>query len=159
MTSTTAIHILIVEDNISDVVLLHAAFEQTGLPVTLHVTRDGEEALRFVGKHDEHRDAPTPDLILLDLNLPRLTGFDVLQTLKADAASRGIPVVVLSTSSTRVDIERSYALDAESFTTKPDTYRGLVTFVARLERFWSGTGEALHESGVDGPREPRESDA
>ncbi|ADV65968.1 response regulator [Deinococcus maricopensis] len=125
--------VLLVEDHASDAFLLQAAFEEAGVTVTLHVVRDGEEALAFVRRAAPFTAAPTPDLMLLDLNLPRVGGLSVLEVIKADAETRSIPVVVLSTSNARVDIEGAYAREAEAYQVKPRTFSELIAFVQRLQ--------------------------
>ncbi|WP_170928629.1 response regulator [Deinococcus hopiensis] len=149
---------LLVEDSPSDLALLHFAFQESGLQVDLHVVRDGEEALRFMRRQAPFDAGPTPDLILLDLNLPRLGGFDVLEALKADDRLRDIPVVVLSTSDADADIRRAYLLEAESYQVKPVTYSELLTFITYIDRFWE-TREP-HSNGTSGfPSSRKDSDA
>ena len=131
--------ILLVEDNPADVFLTSSAFEEAGVSAILHVTRDGEEALDFVRRKGAFVNAQRPDLILLDLNLPRKNGFEVLSELKADARFRPIPVVILSTSSAEEDIRRTYDLHANSYTTKPRDLPEFIDFVQSLHRYWART--------------------
>jgi len=134
-----AMNVLLVEDNPADVFLTEAAFEEAGFCGTLHVARDGEEALQFVRGEGSFQQARRPDLILLDLNLPRLDGFEVLRALKWDDAYRSIPIVVLTTSNAPADIRRAYELHANSYTTKPATLPEFVAFVQSLEQYWART--------------------
>ncbi len=129
-------HVLLVEDNLADVAFVQYALEHLGTPVTLHVTRDGEEALRFVRRQDEYEDAPWPSMMLLDLNLPRKNGFQVLRELKTDERLRTIPVVILSTSDKTADVELAYQRHASSYVVKPGSVRELEDIMRRLEHFW-----------------------
>lgn len=129
------VNILLVEDNPADVFLVEEAFGEVGFAGTLHVARDGQEALDLV-RGDGGGVTVVPDLILLDLNLPRLSGLEVLRALKSDARLRLIPVVVLTTSSAPQDVRRCYDLHANSYCTKPGSLAGLIEFTHSLERFW-----------------------
>jgi two-component system, chemotaxis family, response regulator Rcp1 len=134
--SIRSVEILLVEDNPDDVDLTIEAFRESHSPSRLHVVEDGVEALAFLRHQGAHADAPRPDLILLDLNLPRKTGYEVLAEVKTDPALRSIPVVVLTTSTAEADVARSYALAANCYITKPvdlDAFFGVVHFV---DRFW-----------------------
>lgn len=134
--SSRSVEILLVEDNPDDVDLTIEAFRESHSPSRLHVVEDGVEALAFLRRQGGYSDAPRPDLILLDLNLPRKTGYEVLVEVKADPVLRGIPVVVLTTSAAEADVARSYALSANCFITKPvdlDAFFGVVRLV---DRFW-----------------------
>src|SRR6056297_1048953 len=106
------VEILLAEDNPGDVVLTRKALEQGKLANNLHVTTDGVDALEFLRQDGEYEDAPRPDLILLDLNMPRKDGQEVLEELRADDELRRIPVVVLTSSESEEDIVRSYELSA-----------------------------------------------
>uniref|UniRef100_UPI0035615D23 response regulator n=1 Tax=Paraconexibacter sp. TaxID=2949640 RepID=UPI0035615D23 len=113
------IDILLVEDDPGDVLMTREAFEEHKVRNRLSVVADGVDAMRFLRREDEFADAPRPDLILLDLNLPRRGGREVLEDIKGDPALRSIPVVVLTTSSAEEDILRSYDLHANAYVTKP----------------------------------------
>jgi CheY-like chemotaxis protein len=128
------IEILLVEDNAADVRLTVEALKDARVPNRLHVARDGVEALRML--KDETGATPRPDLILLDLNLPRRDGREVLQDIKQDEALRHIPVVVLSTSQADQDIAESYRLRANAFITKPVEIDEFFAVVRSLEQFW-----------------------
>ena len=130
------VEILLAEDNPGDVMLTRKALEQGKLANNLHVTTDGVDALEFLRQDGEYEDAPRPDLILLDLNMPRKDGQEVLEELRADDELRRIPVVVLTSSESKEDIVRSYELNANAYLTKPVDFDGFVEIVNRLENFW-----------------------
>ena len=133
--------ILLVEDNPADVRLMQEAFEEARVPNRLHVARDGVEALSML--RDETGAVPRPDLILLDLNLPRKDGREVLQDIKRDEALRHIPVVILSTSPAEQDIARSYRLGANAFVTKPVDIDRFFQVIRSLEQFWLDTARLI----------------
>jgi len=130
------VEILLAEDNPGDVTLSKKALEQGKLANNLHVVTDGVEALDFLRQTGEYDDTPRPDLILLDLNMPRKDGQDVLKELKADDDLCRIPVVVLTSSESEEDIARSYELNANAYLTKPVDFDGFIEIVNRLENFW-----------------------
>lgn len=130
------IEILLVEDNPGDVRLTVEAFRAGKIRNNLNVVRDGVEALAFLRREAPYEDAPRPDLILLDLNLPRKSGFDVLAEVKADGSLRRIPVVVLTTSEIDEDICRSYDLHANCYISKPVDLDRFFTVVKSVEDFW-----------------------
>ncbi len=135
---TTPIEILLVEDSESDVVLTQALFNDAKVINHLSVARDGEEALRRVRLEGEHQDAPRPDLILLDLNLPRKDGREVLRELKqsADPELRRIPVVVLTTSVLERDVLAAYEQHANAYIAKPIDLDQFASVVNAIEAFW-----------------------
>ena len=112
------------------------AFEDNKVRNRLSVVSDGVSALEFLRKEGQYADAPTPDLVLLDLNLPRMDGREVLQALKADAALRSIPVVVLTTSEAEDDVVRSYALHANAYVTKPVDFDRFIEVVRQIDEFF-----------------------
>lgn len=128
--------ILLVEDNPGDVRLTKEAFKQGRIENDLHVVSDGAEALSFLSGRDEYADTPRPDLILLDLNLPRKDGEEVLEELKADPALRSIPVIVLTSSRAEEDVVRSYELHANAYLTKPVDPDEFIETVRAFEKFW-----------------------
>ena len=134
--STKIIDVLLVEDDPGDVLMTREAFEDNKLRNRLSVVSDGVSALEFLRKEGEHVDAPTPDLILLDLNLPRMDGREVLQALKADADLRSIPVVVLTTSEAEEDVVRSYSLHANAYITKPVDFDRFIEVVRQIDEFF-----------------------
>jgi len=132
MSEGEPIEILLVEDNAADVRLTKEALQEGKVRNNLTVARDGEEALEILRRPDAVR----PDLILLDLNLPRKDGREVLATLKADTTLKHIPVVVLTTSSAEVDILKSYQLHANCYITKPVDLEQFVSVVRSIDEFW-----------------------
>ena len=136
MGEANPIQVLIVEDNLGDIELAKAALCETTLPLDLHVARDGEVAMRFMRREGDHADAPTPDLVLLDLNMPKMGGLEVLDRMKTDDVLRLIPVVVFTTSSAREDVEGAYDRYANCYITKPADLDDLVNVVNAIEAFW-----------------------
>ncbi len=130
------IEILLIEDNAADVRLTREALKHAKVVNRLHVASDGVAAMRFLRRADEHARAPRPDLILLDLNLPRKDGREVLAEIKQDKVLKRIPVVVLTTSSAEEDIVRSYNLHANAYVTKPVGLPEFLQVVRSLEDFW-----------------------
>jgi two-component system, chemotaxis family, response regulator Rcp1 len=130
------IEILLVEDSPTDVLIAREALEEAKLINTIHVADDGVEAMNFLNKRGKFASAPRPDLILLDLNLPRKNGREVLAEIKADNDLKNIPVVVLTTSSAEEDILRSYNLHANCYVVKPVEFTSFVRAVQSIEQFW-----------------------
>ena len=130
------IEILLVEDNIGDIRLTEEALNETKLTVNLSVARDGMEAMEFLRGEGAHANAPAPDLILLDLNLPRKDGREVLQEIKNDADLKRIPVVVLTTSEAESDIIATYGFHANCYINKPVDMDQFIKIVQMLEQFW-----------------------
>ena len=128
--------VLLAEDNSGDVVLTKKALKQGKLANNLHVVADGVEAMRYLRQEAEYADAPRPDLILLDLNMPRKDGKEVLADIDEENELSRIPVVVLTSSESEADIARSYELSANAYLTKPVDFDGFVEIVNRLEGFW-----------------------
>lgn len=131
-----AIQILLVEDNPGDVVLTREGLRSCRISNRVHVVADGEKALAFLGRKGEYRDAPRPDLILLDLNLPRMNGIEVLDVIKSRPELMAIPVVILSSSSAEEDIARAYGRHADCFITKPLDLAQFVKVMGAIEAFW-----------------------
>ena len=130
------IEILLVEDSPGDVRLTQEALRDARVRNRLHVASDGVEAMAFLRREGAHADAPRPDLILLDLNLPRMDGREVLREVKSDASLATIPVVILTTSDADEDIARSYELHANCYVTKPVGLEAFLTVVQNIEHFW-----------------------
>jgi two-component system, chemotaxis family, response regulator Rcp1 len=130
------IEILLVEDNPGDARLTREALALSRIRNHLHLTRDGEEAMAFLRHEAPFQDAPNPDLVLLDLNLPRRDGREVLEDIKKDPALKHIPVVVLTSSQAEEDILRTYRLHANCFITKPADLEHLTQVVQGIEQFW-----------------------
>lgn len=137
MTSTPApIEILLVEDDPGDVLMTQEAFADHKLANTLHVVTNGEDALSFLRKTGPWADAPTPDLVLLDLNLPRRDGREVLAEVKGDPELRRVPVVVLTTSDAEEDVLRSYDLHANAYVQKPVDFTRFVAAIRAIDEFF-----------------------
>jgi chemotaxis family two-component system response regulator Rcp1 len=128
--------ILLVEDNPGDVRLTIEALRESKVANNLNVARDGVEALAYLRREGAYADAVRPDLILLDLNMPRKDGREVLAEIKAEPALRTIPVVVLTTSRAEQDVLRSYELQANCYITKPVDLEQFITIVKSIENFW-----------------------
>ena len=128
--------ILLVEDSPSDAAMTVHALRESGARHRVHVVGDGEAALAFLYRRGRYAAAPRPDLILLDLNLPRIDGRDVLATIKTDERLRGIPVVILTTSSTDTDILRAYHSGANCYVSKPIGLDDFLRAISGIERLW-----------------------
>ena len=131
-----AIEVLLVEDNEGDVRLTQEALKEGKLLIHLNVVRDGLQAISFLRREGTYAEAPLPDLILLDLNLPRKDGREVLQEIKADPVLMHIPVVVLTTSAAESDVLTTYGLHANCYITKPIDMEQFIRIVQLLEEFW-----------------------
>lgn len=131
-----AIDILLIEDNPGDIRLTREALKDSKLRIKLNVVGDGEDAMRFLRHEGPYEDAPHPDIILLDLNLPLKDGHEVLAEIKSDESLRRIPVVVLTTSDNERDILESYNLYANCYITKPVDFERFISIVQTIENFW-----------------------
>ena len=136
MNTVTPIDILLVEDSPADVRLTREALKEAKVLNTLHVVQDGEAAMAFLRKQGQYAGRPSPDLILLDLNLPRKDGRQVLAEIKLDEKLRRIPVVVLTTSRAEEDVVRSYNLHANAYVTKPVDLTQFLDVIRAIEAFW-----------------------
>ena len=136
MSAAVPIDVLLVEDDPGDVLLIQEAFEHNKVHNTLSVAGDGVEALAFLRREGEHAGARRPDLILLDLNLPKKDGREVLAEIKADEALRSIPVVVLTTSEAEEDIVKSYNLHANAYVSKPVDFDRFIEVVRQIDEFF-----------------------
>ena len=128
--------ILLVEDNAQDVELIEEAFADSKLHLKLHVASDGVEAMKFLRRQDNYAEATCPDVILLDLNLPRKSGREVLEEIKSDPQLKQIPVVILTSSKNDEDICRAYNLHANCYVTKPVDFDQFIKVVRSIEDFW-----------------------
>lgn len=128
--------VLLIEDNAADVRLTQEAMNEGALQKNVHVVGDGEAALRYLLRQAPYESAPRPDLILLDLNLPKKSGSEVLAQIKESDALKAIPIVVLTTSNAEEDIVRSYALHANCFITKPADFADFAGIIHHIETFW-----------------------
>lgn len=131
-----AVEILLVEDSPGDVRLTQEALKDSKLYNNLNVVPDGVEAMAFLRRQEQYTNAPRPDLILLDLNLPRMDGRQVLQEIKNDESLKRIPVVVLTTSSNETDIFITYNLHANCYISKPVDFTQFINVVKSIEHFW-----------------------
>ena len=131
-----AVEVLLVEDDPGDELMTREAFEDNKIGNTLHVAHDGEEALDFLYRRGAYADAPSVDLILLDLNLPKYDGRQVLEQIKSDPDLTHVPVVILTTSSSEEDILRSYKLHANAYVTKPVDVNQFIAAVRQIDDFF-----------------------
>jgi len=130
------IEILLVEDSEPDILLTQEAFADARVPNRLHVARDGVDALNFLRREGIHANAPRPDVILLDINMPRKNGLEVLTEIKADPLLGSIPVVMLTTSQAEDDVRTSYARHASGYVIKPVGFDNFLTAIRAFEDFW-----------------------
>ena len=131
-----SIQVLLVEDSPGDVRLTKEVFRDTNMDIRLHVASDGLEAMAFLRQKGDHANAPRPDLILLDLNLPKMDGRQVLAQIKEDANLKTIPTVILTTSESEADIVKSYQLQANCYLTKPVQLDAFEALVKSINDFW-----------------------
>lgn len=130
------IEILLVEDNAADIRLTIEALKEGKITNNLHISEDGEDALDFVFQRNKHKNAVRPDLILLDLNLPKINGKEVLNIIKSTEILKRIPIIVLSTSSSESDITKSYENHANCYITKPIGFENFMNIIKTIEEFW-----------------------
>ncbi|MCF1713654.1 response regulator [Flavihumibacter sp. RY-1] len=130
------IRILLVEDNEGDVVLTLEAFESIRLANSVKVVNDGEEAIQYLNKEGSFADAEEPDMILLDINLPKIDGKQVLQYIKTHERFKVIPVVILTSSASERDINETYSQHANCYITKPVDFSKFITVIKSIETFW-----------------------
>jgi two-component system, chemotaxis family, response regulator Rcp1 len=131
-----SLQVLLVEDNEGDVRLIKEAFHESKVDKNFSVAKDGEDALNFLYKRGQHLNSVRPDIILLDINLPRKNGFEVLQQIKNDPELKKIPVIMLSSSSSEDHIHKSYDLNANCYVTKPVDFDEYIQVVKIIEAFW-----------------------
>ena len=130
------VEILLVEDNEGDVGLIEEVFEEAKIRNNIHVAEDGEEAVLYLRGEGKFSGSPRPDIILLDLNLPKKDGREVLKEIKEDDNLKNIPVVILTTSNAEKDILRAYDLHANAYITKPLDFDQFIMVVGSIENFW-----------------------
>jgi CheY-like chemotaxis protein len=135
-TATVPIEVLLVEDNVGDVRLTQEALRDAKVRNNLHVVPDGVEAMAFLRREGRYAAVPRPDLVLLDLNLPKKGGLEVLEEIKTDDALQHIPVVILTTSQAEQDIVQSYRRRANAYVTKPVDLEQFLKVVGSIEQFW-----------------------
>ena len=134
--SSTVNHILLVEDTPSDGELMSIAFEENQFPHQLHIVHDGESALDFLMAKKQYSNAPRPDLILLDLNLPKISGHELLKIVKNEPKLKTIPVIILSSSTLQKDILKSYNLKANCYLNKPYNLKEFINLIKISLNFW-----------------------
>ncbi len=134
---TAPLDILVVDDNEDDVLLLQESLRDEPAVKLLHAVRDGEEAMAFLRREGPYAGAARPGLVLLDINMPKMNGFEVLYEMKTDPELRGIPVVILTTSSREADVLAAYTGGACSFVTKPVNFDRLKLMAAHFVRYWT----------------------
>ena len=133
---SNSINILLVEDNPADARLIKEVFKDTKIKNNLYVVKDGVDAMAFLNQEDQYADIPRPDVILLDLNLPRKDGREVLKELKEDNALKRVPIVILTTSNAKEDIIRTYNNHANCYITKPVDFDKFLKVINSIEDFW-----------------------
>jgi CheY-like chemotaxis protein len=143
-----SIEVLLVEDNPGDVRLAREAFRDVNRSIRLHLASDGLEAMVFLGRKGEHVHAPRPDLILLDLNLPKMNGREVLAIIKADNSLKMIPTIVLSSSETDADVLISYQLQANCYLRKPAQWDAFDSIVRSINTFWLTKAKLRHQMPI-----------
>lgn len=148
------LEVLLVEDSPGDVRLTLEAFREAGASVNLHVVMDGVEAMTFLRQQGAHAAAPRPDIILLDLNLPRMDGREVLSQIKEDDGLKTIPTVILTASDAEADIVRSYELHANCYLNKPVQLNEFDTLVKSIRDFWLTKSRLPHRASNGGAGDP-----
>ncbi len=136
LTMSKPAEILVIEDNLGDIELIRLAMESSKILNTLHSVRDGKDGLDFLYRRGDHQDAPVPDLILLDWNLPLVNGAEVLKQIKKDEQLNSIPIIILTTSSNEADIQTAYRLGANCYITKPIDVDEFLAAVKSINDFW-----------------------
>ncbi len=134
--SNKTAEILLIEDNPGDILLTKEAFRNTHFKHNLRIARDGNEALEILSRQGEFNDFPLPDLILLDLSLPKIDGREVLEKIKKDTNLKDIPVIILSGSAAESDMTSSYDLHANSYVVKPDNFDDFKEIITSIENYW-----------------------
>lgn len=138
MSDIPAIQVLLVEDHPADVTLTRKAFSQLATPNQVHVVIDGKEAMQFLTQKGRYAQVPRPDLVLLDLNMPRMSGAEVLEAIDKEESLRAIPVLILTTSSAPGDVYQAYLLRANSYLVKPVKFSDFQDLIRHVETFWFG---------------------
>jgi two-component system, chemotaxis family, response regulator Rcp1 len=140
--------VLLVEDSAGDVRLTREALKDAKVHINLHIASDGIEAMAFLKREGHYVRVPRPDLILLDLNLPKKDGREVLEEIKRNPVLKSIPVVILTTSASEADILRSYLLHANCYITKPVDLKGFLDVVKSIDNFWLSVVKLPREMGA-----------
>jgi chemotaxis family two-component system response regulator Rcp1 len=150
-TAESTKNVLLVEDSPGDVRLTQEVFREANGLVHLHVARDGVEAMAFLRQEGDNALAPRPDLILLDLNLPKMDGREVLSQIKLDASLKSIPTVILTTSEAEADVLKSYQLQANGYLSKPVQLEAFEALVRSINDFWLVLARLPQQRNVDEP--------
>lgn len=145
-----SIHILLIEDNEGDILLTKEAFEDAKILNQLSIARDGQQAIQFLEKKEPFEEVETPDLILLDVNLPKKNGHEVLQYIKGSKEFKHIPVIMLTTSVSEKDIARSYANYANCYITKPVEVEDFLNVISSVENFWIKIVQLPNKHAING---------
>lgn len=130
------IEILLVEDNLADIRLIEEAFKEASINYNITAMQDGEKALNYLKKIDEFENVTTPDIIILDLNLPKINGLEVLQIVKNDPALLSIPIIILTSSQDSQDVQNSYKGHANCYIQKPENLEGFINLAKQIQMFW-----------------------
>lgn len=130
------IEILLVEDNLADIRLIEEAFKEASINYNITAMQDGEKALNYLKKIDEFENVTTPDIIILDLNLPKINGLEVLQIVKNDSALLSIPIIILTSSQDSQDVQNSYKGHANCYIQKPENLEGFINLAKQIQMFW-----------------------
>lgn len=136
--------ILLVDDNEDDMVLAQEAFAAAGMTTAVQAVAGGIEALELLRRESPHAAAPLPTLVLLDLNMPRMNGFETLWALKADSRLRAIPVVILTVSDREEDVARAYSAGASSYVRKPSNFADFIAILRTFEKYWTQVARLPH---------------
>jgi CheY-like chemotaxis protein len=128
--------ILLVDDSPDDIMIAKRAIKECDIRNKVYVTYDGDEAIQFLRKEGNYKDVPTLGLVILDLNMPKVDGFEVLETIKGDDKLKSIPIIVLTSSSRPEDIERAYQLGCNSFIVKPLSFEDFIEAMMEIKRYW-----------------------
>lgn len=145
-----SIHILLIEDNEGDILLTKEAFEDAKILNQLSIARDGQQAIQFLEKQEPYTNVDTPDLVLLDVNLPKRNGHEVLQYIKTSKNLKHIPVIILTTSISEKDIAMSYENHANCYITKPVEVEDFLNVVSSIEDFWIKIVQLPTKTAIDG---------
>lgn len=141
------IHVLLVEDNPGDAELTRQALASSKLDIELTTVDDGEKALKYLRRQPPYADSTLPDLLLLDLNLPKVSGEEVLREVKSDKALRGLPVVILTCSDAETEVSRCYTEGANCYIVKPVDFSSFIAIVASIEQFWFSVVKLTPKTG------------
>lgn len=143
------LEILLVEDNLGDMRLIEEAMKIGGMEYNMNSVRDGEEAIEFLHKKGRYNNATLPDIILLDLRLPKKSGYEVLEEIKSSSKLKHIPVIILTSSNYQEDIDKTYKMNANCFITKPIEYEKLMFTIKSIKEFWTTIASLPRQEGKE----------